>query len=128
MLSQQSIENSLTNFGLVCKRLAPKVYVTHARQNLKKNSSRSLPRIPAKVKHLTDLVNETLCPKKDGKEYHQSDCLLRNCQNCGVSVFKVLDKEEDLTNDAPLIKWHKFEYVVTGVNEGNSDKKKLYSR
>ena len=55
----------------------------------------------------------------------QPDCLLRKCQNCGVSVFKVLDEEEDLTNDAPLIKWRKFEYVVTGVNEDNSDKKKL---
>ena len=37
----------------------------------------------------------------------------------------MLEEEEDLTNDAALIKWRKFEYVVTGVNEDNSDKKKL---
>lgn len=171
---------------IVRKRLAPKIYVTHARQILEKTQTEAYlefqqkypdikmgqrtfesckpfyvttPRSQDKIscccrihvetrmvfqscmefrrqlaerpeqyivyKHLTDLVNETLCPKKDGAKYHQPDCLFRKCQNCGVSVFKVLDEEEDLTNDAPLIKWRKFEYVVTGVNEDNSDKKKL---
>ena len=43
----------------------------------------------------------------------------------GVIVFKVSDKEEDLTSNAPLIKWCKFEYVITGVNEDNSGKKNL---
>ena len=37
----------------------------------------------------------------------------------------MLEEEEDFTDNAPLIKWRKFEYVVTGVNEDNSDKRKL---
>lgn len=76
-------------------------------------------------KHLTDLVNETLCPKQEGEDYHEADCLLRKCKHCGIVHLKVLDEEEDTTDAAPLIKWRKFEYVVIGVNDDNSDKKKL---
>ena len=63
--------------------------------------------------------------KKRWRKIPSTRSLLQKCQNCRVSVFKVLDEEEDLTNDAPLIKWRKFEYVVTGVYEDNSDEKKL---
>ena len=34
--------------------------------------------------HLSDLVNQTLCPRQDGKDYHESNCLLRKCDKCGI--------------------------------------------
>jgi hypothetical protein len=76
-------------------------------------------------KHLSDLVNETLCPKRDGNEYHEPDCLQRKCKNCGIDNYKILDEENDTTETAPIVKWQKFEYVVIGVNADNSEKKKL---
>ena len=76
-------------------------------------------------KHMSDLVNETLCPKKDGSEYHDPHCLQRNCKNCGIDGFQISDKEKDITETAPKVKWTKFEYVVIGVNSDNSEKKKL---
>jgi hypothetical protein len=171
---------------IVRKRLAPKTYVTHAKQVLEKTQTEaylefkqkypdiqmgqrsfdsckpfyiSTPRSQDRVscccrihvetrivfqscmefrrqlshcpeeyvvyKHMTDLVNDTLCPKQQNEEYYHPDCLLRKCKNCGVAGFKILEKENDSTDAAPLVKWRKFEYVVIGVNDDNSDKKKL---
>ena len=76
-------------------------------------------------KHVSDLVNEMLCPKKNGNEYHKPLCLQRNCENCGIDGFKISNKENDITETAPIVKWRKFEYVVIGVNSDNSEKKKL---
>ena len=36
--------------------------------------------------HLSDLVNQTLCPKQDGKDYHESNCLLRKCDKCRIKM------------------------------------------
>ena len=74
---------------------------------------------------MSDLVNETLCPEKDGSEYHDPQCLERNCKNCGIDGFRISNKEKDITETAPIVKWRKFEYVVIGVNSDNSEKKKL---
>ena len=76
-------------------------------------------------KHLSDLVNETLCSKSEGQDYHDMNCLQRNCEKCGIAALKVLDEEEDTSISAPLVKWRKFEYVVIGTNSNNSEKRKL---
>lgn len=73
-------------------------------------------------KHLSDLVSETLCPKQEGKEYHEPKCLSRKCENCGIDGFKTTEIENDCTETAPMVNWRKFEYVVM---DNNSDKKKL---
>ena len=89
---------------------------------------RQLPHRPEQYivyKHLTDLVNDTLCPKPEEEKYHHPDCLQRVCKNCGTASFKVLDEEKESNEAAPLVKWRKLEYVVIGVNDDNSDKKKL---
>ena len=89
---------------------------------------RQLPHRPEQYivyKHLTDLVNDTLCPKPEEEKYHHPDCLQRVCKNCGTASFKVLDEEKESNEAAPLVKWRKFEYVVIGVDDDNSDKKKL---
>ena len=75
--------------------------------------------------HLSDLVNQTLCPKQDGKDYHEPNCLSRKCKKCGINGFKILDEENYIGENAPFVKWRKFEYVVIGVNDDNSQKKKL---
>ena len=37
--------------------------------------------------HLSDLVNQTLCPKQNGKDYHESNCLLRKCDKINVELI-----------------------------------------
>lgn len=49
---------------------------------------------------------------KQENEYHKRDCLNRDCQNCGIAKFKLLDEEKDSSDAAPLVKWRKFGYVV----------------
>ena len=69
--------------------------------------------------HLSDLVNQTLCPKQDGKDYHEPNCLSRKCEKCGINGFKILDEENYIGENAPFVKWRKFEYIVIGVNDDN---------
>ena len=55
-----------------------------------------LPHEYTAYEHLSDLVNQTLCPKQDDKDYHESNCLLRKCDKCGINGFKILDEENDM--------------------------------
>ena len=63
-----------------------------------------LPHEYTAYEHLSDLVNQTLCPKQDDKDYHESNCLLRKCDKCGINGFKILDEENDMGGNAPLAK------------------------
>jgi len=40
--------------------------------------------------HLTDLVDQTLCPKLEEVEFHRKECCDRECLNCGVELLKFL--------------------------------------
>ena len=75
--------------------------------------------------HLTDIVQQTLCPKQEGKCYNEKDCLYRECPHCGVVNFETYHQEEDQSVNAPLVKWEKFEYVVCGKDTNGKDKKRL---
>ena len=60
-------------------------------------------------KHLSDLVNETLCSKSTNEDYNNLNCLYRECEKCGVMGFNTRDEETDMSDDAPKVKWRKFE-------------------
>ena len=75
--------------------------------------------------HLSDIVNDSLCPKRDADLYHQKDCIMRVCSDCGISKLKFMKEEMDVSEDAPSVKWRKFEYVVLGVSEDGKERKRL---
>lgn len=71
---------------------------------------------------ISDIVSDTLCEKDDG--FHNLECLKRNCSNCGVEKLKFMPEEVNVSDDAQLIKWEKFENVTVNV-KGNKTIKKL---
>ena len=76
--------------------------------------------------HLTDFVQQTLCPKANNAQYHQKECLERTCTKCGVNDRHFLEGELDSSATANTATWQKFSYVGTGTfSENGKEKKKL---
>lgn len=74
--------------------------------------------------HLDDIVNKTLCAKPEGKSYHLRECLNRECMSCGVEKLDLL-KKEDVSLQAPIVSWQKFDYVAVGQTQEGQEKRKL---
>jgi hypothetical protein len=73
--------------------------------------------------HITDLVEDTLCPKTSSA-FNKLDCLERNCRVCGVNNFKLLPEESDVSDSASDVNWERYEYVdIKG--KGDTKKRKL---
>lgn len=61
-------------------------------------------------KHLTDLVEETLCPKSEGSQHYNKDCLYRSCNECSTFKLDLMQEEQCLDENASKVKWQAFEY------------------
>ena len=57
--------------------------------------------------HLSDMAEQTLCPKQEGAEYHAKECLMRQCPNCGAQNLPLMPEEASLSDSAPKVKWQK---------------------
>ena len=75
--------------------------------------------------HLNDMVNKTMCPKAESNSYHRKECVHRECDRCGVNNRELLNEEKDVSHNAPLVTWQKFEYVPLGQTQDGQEKKKL---
>lgn len=87
----------------------------------KQQNSLSLPI----YEHLSDLLEETLCSKLENRMHHAKECIQRECERCSVEKFRVLPEETDMSEDAPDVKWKKFEYVSNGQTQDGKTKKRL---
>jgi len=56
-------------------------------------------------------VELTLCPKKEGSEFHKYCCINRTCKHCGTHLFRLLPEE---SSENGSVKWKRFEYVASG--------------
>ena len=65
--------------------------------------------------HLTDLIEETLCPKPNDSNSHQRDCLFRSCNECGTSKLNLMPEEQCFEEHSPRVKWQAFEYITNNV-------------
>lgn len=72
---------------------------------------------------MCDLLNCTLCPKNQGQDFHNLDCIERNCPQCGVQKFKLSENELSCDELAPDVEWMCYEYVKFKFK--NTEKKKL---
>jgi hypothetical protein len=52
--------------------------------------------------------------------FHERECLLGECKNCGIQTFQNYPFELTLER---LVIWHKIRYVVVGKTNENCDKK-----
>ena len=75
--------------------------------------------------HLNDMVNKTMCPKVESNSYHCKECVNRECDRCGVNKLELLNEEKDVSHNAPLVTWQKFEYVPLDQTQDGQEKKKL---
>ena len=81
---------------------------------------KAVPNCPFKDKY--DVVNATLCPKDEGKEYHAKSCINRDCQNCGVKqISGVLELGESQDD----VKWTVWEnHTFTNKPKPSNEKQK----
>ncbi|XP_022801267.1 uncharacterized protein LOC111338965 [Stylophora pistillata] len=72
-------------------------------------------------KTLSEVVESTLCSKPEGAPFHNIKCLQRECDQCGVALFKLLPTE---TSDEGSVKWSRYDYIPTGKFLANGQEKK----
>lgn len=70
---------------------------------------------------LSEAVESTLCPKPEGSSFHNIKCLQRECNQCGVALFKLLPAE---TSDEGSVRWSRYDYIPTGKFLANGQEKK----
>lgn len=69
--------------------------------------------------NINDAIASTLC-EQEGDGIKKIQCLKRDCQECGVRKFELLDDEQG----EELVEWEKFEYVTISCN-ARQERKKL---
>lgn len=69
-----------------------------------------------KFDRLSDVVNESLCSPTTLL------CYNRSCNECGVENVHLLPEEIDKSDDAPKVKWQKYEYIDVNVKGKNTRK------
>ena len=75
---------------------------------------------------LTELLEETFCPKENEQTYHKLSCLSRNCKNCGV--HKVTFSDDELSMDGECVSWSRYKYVeLKGVENSDGTPRKRLS-
>ena len=86
------------------------------RKSLQSNSNESVP----VFNFLSEAVNSTLCEKNEEASYQRLECLMRDCQECGVQQFKLVQEEE--SKDV-LVKWKRYEYINVQDKNGEERRK-----
>ena len=71
---------------------------------------------------VSDVIEQTLCPKSQNNKYHNLICLKRECKECGVQKLVLLPDEKEGAGNH-LVKWKRYDYVPTG--KLNADGKKM---
>ena len=74
--------------------------------------------------HLSDLINETLCNKKD-VSYYRLARTNRQFENCGVKQVKLM--RQDASQSALDVKWE-FEYVSIATDGDEKRRRKIVTK
>lgn len=70
---------------------------------------------------LTLLWLACVCPKGELDKWHNLECVMGRCQDCGVKRLKLCPDEVSLATDL-TVKWKCFEYVIVAVVDGRKKK------
>ena len=62
---------------------------------------------------VSDVIEQTLCPKSQDNKYHNLICLRRECKECGVQKLLLLPEEKEAAGDHQ-VKWKRYDYIPTG--------------
>jgi hypothetical protein len=73
-------------------------------------------------KGLTELWQGIVCPKGEFEEWHELQCLLGSCADCGVKLLPVCNNEIENPNGV-LIEWRRFALEQTTSRKGKVSKK-----
>ena len=73
------------------------------------------------IKTLTEATEMTLCPKEDGKDFHNLKCIQRECDQCGVDKLQLMPEE---ISEEGSVRWSRYEYVPTGKHHADGKEKK----
>ena len=69
---------------------------------------------------LSEAVASTLCEKDEEATHHRLECLIRQCEECGIEKFEL--SEEEQSTDV-LVKWKRYEYVTVQDKNGEEQRK-----
>ena len=68
---------------------------------------------------LSEAVDSTLCEKEEAT-HHRLECLMRQCEQCGVKKFKLSAEEE--ASHAQVV-WKRYQYVTIQDKNGEERRK-----
>ena len=61
---------------------------------------------------LTELVEDTLCPKEQNEKYHKPCCVKQECEKCGIGNLKLIEAELSDSNYGDKVKWSRYKYIT----------------
>jgi hypothetical protein len=63
-----------------------------------------------------------VCPHEEFSKWHAKECLLGECENCGVEILPICPIEENTLLDFP-ISWKRFSLktIITKKGEGKKN-------
>ena len=64
-------------------------------------------------KRATEFWEKSLCPRQEGSSWHDLKCLKGLCENCGIQLILLCNRELDPGNQATMT-WRRFEKVLAG--------------
>ena len=70
---------------------------------------------------LREAMDPNLCPKLEGASFQNIKCLQRECDQCGVDLFKLSPEEN---SDEGCVCWSHFNYITTGKFLASGQEKK----
>ena len=70
----------------------------------------------------SEAVASSLCEKDEEATHHRLECLMRQCEECGIEKLEL--SEEEQSTDV-LVKWKRYEYVT--VQDKNREERRKIS-
>ena len=69
---------------------------------------------------LSEAVGSTLCEKEEEATHHRLECLMRQCEQCGVKKFKLSAEEE---SSQVQVEWKRYQCVTIQDKNGEERRK-----
>ena len=118
LVQVQSLRNSVAHPRSKIKGVPPGACMKFRKAQKNSAGGDQSIQIPAT---LPEAMDPNLCPKLEGASFQNIKCLQRECDQCGVDLFKLSPEEN---SDEGCVCWSHFNYITTGKFLASGQEKK----